>query len=134
MKQDKTPMIWYKFINYIKLPINIVLMVYWIALAYDFSGYCWNKIGLMLWFLIVVIAILYTILLFKMYYRQKDTFFYFIASLIIDVCLNYSFVPILNLFINDGRTTLFILTCFSLIWFIANFKYISKRKKNKTSI
>ena len=45
MKQDKTPMIWYKFINYIKLPINIVLMVYWIALAYDFSGYCWNKIG-----------------------------------------------------------------------------------------
>lgn len=128
MKQDKTKMIWYKFINYIKLPISIAFMIYWIALTYDFSGYCWNKEGLMLWFLIVAIAILYTILLFKMYYRQKDTFFYFIASLIIDVCLNYSFVPILNLFINDGRTTLFILTCFSLIWFIANFKYISKRK------
>ena len=128
MKQDKTKMIWYKFINYIKLPISIAFMIYWIALTYDFSGYCWNKAGLMLWFLIVAIAILYTILLFKMYYRQKDTFFYFIASLIIDVCLNYSFVPILNLFINDGRTTLFILTCFSLIWFIVNFKYISKRK------
>ena len=127
-KNMNESMLWYKFFNYIKLPISIAFTVWYIAIDYSFNKFLWDKAGLIVWFSIVAIAVLYTILLYKMYYKEKDTYFYFIVCLIIDIFIILASRYALDMIIKNRVITVIILAFVSTIWFIANCAYINDRK------
>ena len=122
----KSNMIWYKFFYSIKLPISIAFSI--IAYAYVSYAklYLLNQKDLSItWLLYMSVPILYTVLLYKMYYKEKDTCFYFIISLIIDILLVLSickYFSIINNIIN-----FFIIVFMLFVWFLPNYVYINKR-------
>ena len=124
---DRT-LVWYKIFNYIKLPISITVMTVLIAYDYNFSQFMTDKISLTSWFLFVCIAVLYTILLYKMHYKEKDTYFYFIVCLIVDTLLIIWCQPIMNLCMEDYLISFVMVIFIAIIWFGTNCIYINKRK------
>lgn len=112
---------WYKFINYIKTPFSIVYTSIIAIYGYNFWKAFYDKSYLFTWFLTVAIAIFYTILLHKMYYNEKDTYFYFIVSLVLDVIF---LIPLL-LWKIPYQVSLIVSL---IVWFTPNYIYIRKRK------
>ena len=122
----KSNMIWYKFFYSIKLPISIAFSI--IAYAYVFYAklYLLNQKDLSItWLLYMSVPILYTVLLYKMYYKEKDTCFYFIISLIIDILLVLSICTYFS--ITKNVINFFIIVFMLFVWFLPNYVYINKR-------
>ena len=119
-KNKKYSMIWYEIFYCIKLPISIALSVITYMIASSSLEYTSNFAHLIIWFIILLTAIIYTILLYKMYYREKDTYFYFIVCLFIDILFYYMYFG----YINNITVNILI----TLFWFIINIIYIRKRK------
>ena len=126
---------YYKFFCCIKLPISIVLTSILAGYIYNFEEFVTNKVGLILWFGVLGIAVLYTILLYKMYYKSKDTYYYFVVCLIIDMVTILMLQPLLYFWIKDNTLTSFIVICTMILWFVINNVYIRNREnifiKNK---
>lgn len=115
---------WYNFFYRIKLPISIAFSILGIAFAYNFERYLWDKISLIVWFTMLSILLFYSILLYKMSHKHKDTIFYFIVCLIIDTLLIISY----NYQYGEESVLLFRLILSIVLWFLPNYIYIRKRK------
>ena len=125
---NELSMVWYKIFYFLKLPISIALTTYIYISTYNFYAFLWDKLSLIIWFLIVASSVLYTILLYKMYYKAKDTYFYFIVCLIIDILTIISLRPTLFILLEKSPIVDIVLLIFPFIWFILNYIYINKRK------
>lgn len=128
-------MFWYELFYCIKLPISITISVIiygYLSFKYDLqlntNIEVFNTPAFIIWLSLILTSILYTILLYKMYYRDKDTYFYFIVCLIIDVLLILPLQMPLYLIIKNNTLSTFTILCFSIIWFITNNSYMGKRK------
>ena len=128
MGEEIKSMIWYKFFNYIKLPISMIFTALCFIYNYNFQDFLSDKIGLILWFCMVFTFVFYFILFYKMLYKNKDTYIYFIICLIIDILLILPLQMPLYLIIKNNTLSTLIILCFSIIWFITNNSYIRKRK------
>lgn len=126
MKQvnDKLSMKWYDFFYRIKLPISITFSILGIAISYNFERYMWDKLSLIVWLAMLSILIFYSTLLYKMSHKHKDTSFYFIVCLIIDILLIISY----KYQYGKESTLLFRLILSIVLWFLPNYIYIRKRK------
>lgn len=120
---------YYQFFYCVKLPVSIVLTSILASRIYNFEEFATDKIGLVLWFGILGIAVLYTILLYKMYCKSKDTYYYFVVCLIIDMFTILMLQPLLYFLIKDNTLTSFIVICTMTLWFVINNLYIRNRKK-----
>ena len=128
MEKETSSMLWYNFFNYIKLPISMIFTALCFMYYYNFQNFLSDKVGLILWFCRVSTFIFYFVLFYKMYYKNKDTYIYFIICLIIDILLILPLQIPIYLITKNNTLATFIILCFSIIWFITNNSYIRKRK------
>ena len=128
MEKETSSMLWYNFFNYIKLPISMIFTAICFIYYYNFQNFLSDKVGLILWFCLVSTFIFYFVLFYKMYYKNKDTYIYFIICLIIDILLILPLQIPIYLITKNNTLATFIILCFSIIWFITNNSYIRKRR------
>lgn len=128
MEKETSSMLWYNFFNYIKLPISMIFTALCFMYYYNFQNFLSDKVGLILWFCLVSTFIFYFVLFYKMYYKNKDTYIYFIICLIIDILLILPLQIPIYLITKNNTLANFIIFCFSIIWFITNNSYIRKRR------
>lgn len=128
MEKETSSMLWYNFFNYIKLPISMIFTALCFMYYYNFQNFLSDKVGLILWFCLVSTFIFYFVLFYKMYYKNKDTYIYFIICLIIDILLILPLQIPIYLITKNNTLATFIILCFSIIWFITNNSYIRKRR------
>lgn len=129
MENKSIKLNWYNFFINVKLPISIIITLILFAITYNYNQYQTHKFELTIWFCTVATAILYTILLYKMYYRAKDTYFYFVVCLITDI---FIIIELMGLLLASSYKNLFIIALsfilLILCWFLPNYSYIKKRK------
>lgn len=129
MENKSIKLNWYNFFINIKLPISIVITIVLFAITYNYNQYQTHKFELTIWFCTVATAVLYTILLYKMYYRAKDTYFYFVICLITDI---FIIIELMGLLLASSDKNLFIIALsfilLILCWFLPNYSYIKNRK------
>ena len=130
-KTNKLSMKWYGFFYTIKLPVSITLAVIaytCISFKYDmnFRKGIFDTTTFILWLSYLATAILYTILLYKMYYKDKDTYYYTIVCIIIDIFILYTFI-VLNNGINMINIIIFFIA--AILWSSLNYIYFRKRRE-----